>query len=84
MVWDNSHEKWMMKLGPEKTLRPQMSEGIPLPKYLGKCQIKIISKMILGELLLFFKTEIRPVLSPKRSTEGLWINNKGGCIGKLH
>jgi hypothetical protein len=45
--------------------------GIPIPKYLG-------------EMLLFFKEHIRPILKPKQGKSpnlSMWVNKNGKCIG---
>jgi len=47
----------MMKLGVEKTLRPQMSEGIPsLPKYLGISLFNMIDIIYYRRIVEFLST----------------------------
>ena len=36
----------------------------------------------LGDILMWFKKKLRPLLNPKKKIKGMWINNEGYCLGK--
>jgi len=60
--------EYTLKLSTEKVMRSLNSEGLYIPKYLGK-------------LVDFFKEKVRPALKPKEGIVGLWINGHGKPAG---
>lgn len=53
----------------EKIVRVSCNNGIPLPKYVG-------------DLLTYFKCNIRPALKPKEQNLCFWVNQNGDPLGK--
>lgn len=61
-IFKNNNNDWFIKPPPEKIERLQVANGIAIPKYIG-------------ELLEYYRINIRPILLNKSNVVAFWINN---------